>query len=281
MTISSAETIREQCAMWNALSATWKKWNNVTMQFLDPIGKVMLDTVKWKDHYVVLDVASGTGEPGLSVAPLVKNGKIISTDISEKMTGLARENAFAHHIENFESLTCPADALPFEANYFDVVLCRHGFMFFPDVQKAVNEMSRVLKPGGTITAAVWASPEKNPWATIVTDAFYEHLGVERTPPDAPGIFRCSRTNSMTEYFLKAELKNVFEKEITLALHMDTAEEYWSFRTEMSEIIAGALKKADEAGRSKVKSVVMDALQKFTHKGQIVIPATAIVITAEK
>ena len=49
-----------------------------------------------------------------------------------------------------------ADALPFEDDSFDVVLCQQGLQFFPARATAVSEMRRVLRPGGMAGVAVWA-----------------------------------------------------------------------------------------------------------------------------
>lgn len=93
---NSFEQIREQQKQsWNKFSPGWKKWNNLNMGFLKPMGDVIIDSLQIHNANVVLDVATGTGEPGITIAGLVPNGKVVGTDLAEDMLTTAQENASA------------------------------------------------------------------------------------------------------------------------------------------------------------------------------------------
>src|SRR6188768_125282 len=97
------EAIREQQkAVWNKFSPGWKEWDEFTMAFLKPYGDEIIKQLKLKDTDVVLDVAAGTGEPGLTIASLVKKGKVIITDLADDMLVIAHENATTKGINNVE-----------------------------------------------------------------------------------------------------------------------------------------------------------------------------------
>jgi len=163
---SQLEQIREQQKeIWNRFSPGWKKWDDLTMKFLKPMGDEIIHLIKPRNGDVVLDVASGTGEPGITIASRLDSGKVVATDLAEGMLEIARENAVRQGIKNLEIRACDVSELPFADNSFDSISCRFGFMFFPDVLLATKEMVRVLKPGGRIAAAVWNGPEKNFWVT--------------------------------------------------------------------------------------------------------------------
>ena len=149
-----------QRASWNKFSAGWKKWDKLTMEMLRPPGDAIMDHLGAAGTSVVLDIAAGTGEPGLSIARHLHGGKVIITDLAEHMLEVAKEKAAAEGITNVEFREADAHALPFADNAFDEVSCRMGFMFFPDMQQAANEMTRVLKPGGRIATSVWAGPKR-------------------------------------------------------------------------------------------------------------------------
>jgi len=83
------------------------------------------------------------------------------TDLSERMLAAAAENAARRGLRNFKTQVCDAGALPFADASFDAVLCRFGFMFFPEVASAAREFARVAMPGARVCAAVWSAPEKN------------------------------------------------------------------------------------------------------------------------
>ena len=67
------QEIREQQkASWNKFSSGWKKWDNLVTQFLQPMGDEIIDQLHLKASDAVLDIAGGTGEPGLTIASIVK-----------------------------------------------------------------------------------------------------------------------------------------------------------------------------------------------------------------
>ena len=128
------EIIREQQkASWNKFSPGWKKWDDLTMDFLKPMGDEIIRLLKPINNEVILDVAGGTGEPGLTIASMLKDGKVSITDLAESMLEIARENATKRGIKNIEIRACDVCELPFDDNTFDAISCRKGFMFFPDM----------------------------------------------------------------------------------------------------------------------------------------------------
>ena len=175
--------IREQQKeIWNRFSPGWKKWDDLTMNFLKPMGDEIIHLIKPKDVDVVLDVASGTGEPGLTIATMLRGGIVVATDLAEGMLEVARENAARRGIKNFEIVAADVSELPFPDNSFDSISCRFGFMFFPDMLLAAKEMVRVLKPGGRIATAVWNVPEKNFWASAILSIINKNM--QLIPPPA-------------------------------------------------------------------------------------------------
>ena len=140
------------------------------MDFLKPMTDEIVSLLNPAGHELVLDIASGTGEPALTIASMLKNGQVIITDLSEGMLQVAKEVATKRKIHNVEMLPCDVCELPFANDWFDIISCRLGFMFFPSMTLAAKEMVRVLKPGGRLVTSVWNKPENNFWITAMMDA---------------------------------------------------------------------------------------------------------------
>ena len=108
---------------------------------------------------VALDVACGTG---ISTFALIKKtggkGEFHGVDISEGMLEVARRSAEARGIKNVRFAKGDAENLDFPDATFDVVISNMSLQFFPDKQRALSEMHRVLKPGGRLAILFGAGP---------------------------------------------------------------------------------------------------------------------------
>lgn len=276
------EQIRDQQkATWNKFSPGWQKWDELTMDFLKPMGDEIIRLLNLKSDAVVLDVAAGTGEPGLTIASQLSTGKVISTDLAEGMLEIAKENAKNRRIENFETLVCDVSELPFEDNTFDAVSCRFGFMFFPDMSLAIKEMTRVLKPGGRIATAVWNVPEKNFWITAIMGTISKNIELPPPPPGAPGMFRCSKAGFMSDLFSEAGLKNSSEIEVVSKLNCKTTTVYWDMMNDIAAPVVAALGKADSDTRQKIKEEVFAVVNQKYPDNRVFIDCSALVIYGEK
>ena len=276
------EQIREQQKeSWNKFSPGWRKWDDFMMEFLKPMGDEIIRSLKLKDTDTVLDVAAGTGEPGLTIAAIVKNGNVVITDLAEGMLEVARDHATKKGITNYKTVACDVCELPFKDETFDAVSCRFGFMFFPDMLMAAKEMARVLKPGGRLATAVWGTPDKNAWVTAIMSTINKNMQLPAPLPGAPGMFRCGNPGFIADLFEQAGLKNISEKEITGTLNYGSNDNYWNLMNDVAAPVVGALSKADEAMKSKIKKEVFDLVdQKYPGKNAA-LDYGAVVVYGEK
>ena len=275
------EIREQQKEIWNRFSPGWKKWDDLTMTFLKPMGDELIRLLKPKDYDLVLDVASGTGEPGLTIATKLKGGIVVVTDLAEGMLDVARANASRRAIKNLEFVTCDVSALPFADNSFDLISCRFGFMFFPDMSLAMKEMVRVLKPGGRIAAAVWNVPEKNFWATAVLNSINKYMQLPQPPQGAPGLFRCSKNGLIADLFKQAGLRNIYETEVHGKLSSGTVEVYWNFMTDVVAPVVAALSKADNSLKTIIRNDVFETINQKYNNGKVEIDSNSLVIYGEK
>jgi ubiquinone/menaquinone biosynthesis C-methylase UbiE len=276
------QEIREQQkASWNKFSTGWKKWDQITMDFLRPVGEAILASIPFKDNFKVLDIASGTGEPGLSAAAIVKNGNVIATDLAEDMVSIAAENGRLKGLKNFETKVAGVDALPFEDESFDAAICRNGIMFFPDISQGVSEIRRVLKKGGYFSAGFFIKPEKNQWATLTMDVINKYVEMPVPRPDAPGLFRCAKPGFIKNILEQAGFNNIQEKEISFNFNAPSIETYWDFNTQVAAPVVMGLSKADASTREKIKNEVVERASEYITGSGVSLPATELVICAQK
>lgn len=271
----------QQRALWNQFAPGWKKWDEFTMQFLKPMGDAIIDALALTPTDTVLDIATGTGEPGLTIASLVTKGTVIGTDLAEDMLSTAQAKAQAMGVSNYQTQWADVSSLPFDDAHFEAVSCRMGFMFFPDMALAASEMARVLKPGGRVATSVWASPEQNPWISLLMGIINRRLQLPAPPPGMPGMFRCAKPGLIAGFFEAAGLKEVTETPVAGVVTYRDVDEYWANKTEIAAPVVNALKQADPAAVAQIKEEVSVRLQEQYGRGPLAVPFGTLIIKGTK
>ena len=244
------------------------------MRWLGPVGERMLDLARLKDGDIVLDVATGSGEPGLSAARRVGKGKVIGLDISQGMVGIAREKARAMRLKNYEAQVYSSE-FPFGPDTFDAVISRFGVMFFPDVLAGLREMARVLKPGGILCVAVWGP--QNEKAKSVIQVLNRTFGLPEAAPNGPGPFRCSDAGKTASLMRRAGLHDVGQAEVAVHRAHSSVGQYWEYLLDTNLVIAEAFNKASAETRKEAKVKVNKILGSIEEEsGKVVFDSIALV-----
>ena len=275
------EIREQQKESWNKFSPGWKKWDDFTMEFLRPMGEAIISELDIQPDDKVLDIACGTGEPGLTIARLASKGKVIGTDLSDKMLEIAQENARNKQIKNYETKTADVCELPFDENAFDKISCRMGFMFFPDMQLASDQMYKVLKPGGKMATTVWSVPEKNPWITTVMGIINRNMQIPPPPPGSPSMFRCGANGFIKSLMEKSGFKKIWEQELKGKTLYEDFAFFWSMMNEVAAPVVGALSKADDTMKEKIKNEVQEQSEKYKTGNGLEFEYASLVISGEK
>jgi SAM-dependent methyltransferase len=270
-----------QRATWAGLSASWEKWDSIIMDQMAPVSTAMIERLDIAEDQQHLDIAAGTGEPGLSIARLSPNGRVVLTDLVPEMLEIATHRARAQAITNVETQVCSADDLPFDGATFDSVSVRFGYMFFPDLANATAEFVRVLKPGGRLCSAVWTRPEENPWTTIAMEAIATETVVAPPEPDGPNMFRCAAQGFVSTLYARAGLRDVAEWNVDVELVTRSPAQYWEMTSEHVSLAAAALQQLDAPARARIRANAMARASEFEKDGKVRVPGMARCIVGTK
>jgi ubiquinone/menaquinone biosynthesis C-methylase UbiE len=277
-----ADEIREaQRAAWARLSAGWEKWDAVITDQLGPVGAAIIESLDIADDQQHLDIAAGTGEPGLTIARLAPQGRVVVTDLVAEMLEVAERRADALGITNIETKVCSADDLPFDDATFDSVSVRFGYMFFPDGAKATAEFARVLKPGGRVCSSVWVDPDENPWTTIAMQAIATEAELAPPDPDGPSMYRCAAPRYVGALYEGAGLRDVAEWEVDVELVTRSPAEYWDMISEHVSLAVAALQQVDEPARERIRAHAIEKVSAFEKDGKVRVPGLARCIVGTK
>src|SRR5579862_2274014 len=184
------EPHREVIQRWSGAAPFWEKHREIIKQMFAPITQALVTDGQIGNQCAVLDVATGPGEPALTMAELVgPEGNIVGTDLVPDMVAAARREAEHLGVQNARFEVAFADHLPFPADTFDSVVSRFGVMFFPSPLDAVREMLRVLKPGRKLVFAVWHFAARNPFHHSLARVVDRYVDSPPPAPDAMDAFR--------------------------------------------------------------------------------------------
>jgi SAM-dependent methyltransferase len=271
----------QQRRTWDRFADGWQRWDPTVRSWLAPVADAMIRGARLDDRSVVLDVATGTGEPGLSVAELVPHGRVVLSDLAEHMLAAASANAAQRGLANVETRIGEAGALPFLDDSFDAVLCRFGFMFFPDMAAAARELARVTRPGGRVSVAVWAEPEENPWATLIMGTIAAQVPLPASPPNAPGLFRCAPEGLMHDLLGQVGFRRVSDEKVPCPLVLESPEEYWRFMTDVAAPVVAGLARTDRATQDAIRDRVCGQALELARDEGVAFAAAARVVSGTR
>lgn len=244
--------------------AAWRKWHRSMTEFTQEVTSAVLESAQLRSGMQVLDLASGVGDPALSIAEVVgPSGHVTATDLGPGMIAFAEELAKKKGLGNIEFRVADVEALPFPNGSFDVVSCRFGVMFFPEQVKAFRECRRVLKPGGRVAFVVWGKREQ-PFLGTTVGVLMKYVDAPPPDPDAPHAFMFGERGLLRRRLEEAGFSDVSEEVRTVTGRWrGTPEEYWQQFTEVAAPFRPLIATLTAEARGKVEAEIFSGLRKFS------------------
>jgi ubiquinone/menaquinone biosynthesis C-methylase UbiE len=267
---------------WTDNSRAWRKWNDKFQTMTAAATDAVVEAARLVPGMNVLDLASGTGEPALSVARAVgPSGRVTATDLVPEMLEVVRDNVRAARLENVTVEVADIEALPYDDGAFDRVTSRFGVMFCPNIPRALGQIRRVLRPAGRVSLLVWAPPAQPFFSWMAP--FQKRAQLPPPPPEAPSPFRFAKPGSLTEALVGVGFHEVVETPRTLRWTWPgPAEESWTMQQEvvpqLLERFRGALNADDFAAASSEAAAAIGALEAG---GQTHFDIQVYVVTASR
>jgi len=245
--------------------------------FFEPCAEIVAELAASFQPTMILETAAGTGIVTRAAHRALPKASILGTDLNQGMLDVAtrrlESELVSFRVEN-------AQALSFDDESFDLVLCQFGIMFFPDRVRANAEAHRVLRVGGHYVIVTFDILDRNPVAKVVGDA------VAKLFPDDPptymeeGPFCYTDASEVQRDLLAAGFSKVEIKTIAARSRAGGAYEAalgicqgGPFRAE--------IEKRDPAGLDRATDTAAEALRQFEGPHGLDAPMSAHFAIAAK
>ena len=265
---------------WRSSAPFWEKHRDIIRGMFVPITQALIKDAGIGSEDSVLDVATGPGEPALSIAALAgPNGKVFGVDPIQGMVAAARSEAERLGLKNAKFEVAFADDLPFSAGTFDAVISRFGVMFFPSPLDGVRELLRVLKPGRKLALAVWHFAERNPFHYALSRVIDRYVDSPPLAPDALDAFRFARPGKLKDILGEAGVIEPCERLLQFIIQAPlSVEEFWTLRQEMSDKLREKMAMLSKEQASEVKSEMLEALREYSTENGMSFRAEVLIVS---
>jgi len=226
----------------------------------------------------VLDVACGTGTATHAAAMRVTpRGVVAGLDIDPAMIEVARNKPLPADAARVTWHCESALDMSFQDGSFDVVLCLQGLQFFPDRPAGVEEMRRVLAPGGRLVASVWRAIEHCKGHDALAKAL-ERYGLDAQAARRP--FSLGEAEELAGLAKKAGFRNVKVQAVTKRMRFPSPQNFVERLAAGAPSTRHALAKVPETRRQELIEAVAAELRPYIDAEGVGIPYSSHFLFAQ-
>ena len=251
---------------WDEMASGWEKRREWLMRVTAPANDWVAEKLAPEPGQTILDLAAGTGDLGFMIAERVGNeGRVISADFAEHMVEVARRIGEGRGLSNVEHRVMDAERMDLEEDSVDGVACRWGYMLMADPASALKETRRVLRDGGRLAFAVWAAPDRNPWAAIPGMTLVQRGHMPPPEPGAPGIFALADPDRIRELVAGAGFGEPDIEEIAFEFRYANDDDFWDALVRLAGPLAKVINALPEDERQATHDTILESVKDYRNE----------------
>jgi len=259
-----------------------EKWKAKSAAMGQPVTDALVEYAQPAPGMQVLDLASGTGEPAISLALRVgTQGQVTALDLSAELLQIAAQRAQARGLNNFTTRAADAHSLPFPDDSFDLATSRFGVMFFREPNIAFRELRRVLRPGARACFLAWGSFDQPYWKSMI-GVVHKHVGGPLLEPGGPDPFRYADPGTLSAVLRNSGFIDVEEEAKTLPWSWPgPVEEVWEQVQAVSVPFRPVLERVPTEQWLQIHAEVHESVRRYFDGEKVAFGASVVLASGRK
>jgi SAM-dependent methyltransferase len=267
---------------WDQMASGWEDRREWLMGITGLVNDWLVRKVDPQPGRTYLDVAGGTGDLTFLVAERVGDeNRVIYTDFAPEMVDVARRQGERRGAGNVEYRVMDAERMDLDDDSVDGVLCRWGYMLMAHPGAALAETRRVLRDGSPLAFAVWATPDRNPWAAVPGMTIVQRGHMPPPEPGAPGIFAMGMPERTRELVTGAGFGEPEIEEIAFEFSYPDADDVWDAVVRLAGPLARAIRAQPVEEQEATREAIVQNMESYRNEdGSYTVPAVTWAVVAK-
>lgn len=258
---------------------TWARMYDITDRAFSVLTQQLLEKAAQVSGSGILDIGCGAGELSLALARARPNARIIGLDVSDDLVASAQQRGIRRANASFTV----GDAAEWASDEFtpDLLISRHGVMFFDDPVGAFRHLHNIAAPGAGLLFSCFRSPPENIWANGIVDL----LDLPPAPdPHAPGPFAFAEQEYVRGILSAADWSDISFEAVDFPFIIGMGDDRKSQAMRFLQHIgpaARALKGVEPAERDVFLRRIEGWLTAYDTRDIVALPAAAWIVQARQ
>ena len=264
---------------WDAMAEKFSVWLPHLAAANEEIIRITDGILQRQPKSQLLDIASGVGEPALSLAQRYNQALVLASDLAEGMMKAAQHRVEIAQQDRLLLTVMSAQFMAITSNYFDLCTSRFGIMLLDNIEQGLSEIYRVLKIDGHLIATVWSHADHMPTLQWAYKAFFGQIPNNALPP----LYRATCLGDaivLRAALTQAGFDCLSIEEHKLCYRFDSFESYWHC-IEQSGIMQPQFQYLSTNKHSGIKNKMAEMAESFMTEEGLVIPHRFSCIHAQK
>ena len=271
---------------WNSVAVGWQEWWQTFEKDAQRLSDHLLELAKINSSSKVLDIATGIGEPAITAAKKVSNGTgghVLATDIAPQMLSIAKQRAASLGLQEIiEFKEGDAETIDLPTSKFDAALCRWGLIYLPDLKAGLSNIHTSLVDEGRLAAAVWASPDKVPFLSVVMNTVLRETQKPSPPSGIPGPFSLADQRITETALSDTGFKDIAVERTNVIFTYSSPEQYTHFHQAILAPAHALLADQSPKRKEEIWHAVTQAVTKYAdNSGSVKLNNEVICFSATK